>query len=48
MFLNNDAVAIWHSWEGGVTSMEPFLKKFFPEAITKIKQDTKISNYWQI
>ncbi|KAH7854241.1 hypothetical protein Vadar_011647 [Vaccinium darrowii] len=30
---------------GGVTSMEPFLKKFFPEVYTKIKEDTKISNY---
>lgn len=29
---------------GGVTSMEPFLRKFFPE-VTKMKQDTKISNY---
>ncbi|XP_059666917.1 hexose carrier protein HEX6-like [Cornus florida] len=30
---------------GGVTSMEPFLKKFFPEVYTKMKDDTKISNY---
>ncbi|KAK0596586.1 hypothetical protein LWI29_017062 [Acer saccharum] len=30
---------------GGVTSMEPFLKKFFPEVYTKMKHDTKISNY---
>ncbi|PON51045.1 Sugar/inositol transporter [Parasponia andersonii] len=30
---------------GGVTSMEPFLKKFFPEVYTKMKQDTSISNY---
>ncbi|KAI6672258.1 hypothetical protein NL676_000164 [Syzygium grande] len=30
---------------GGVTSMEPFLKKFFPEVYNKMKQDTKISNY---
>ncbi|GFZ15170.1 sugar transporter 9 [Actinidia rufa] len=30
---------------GGVTSMEPFLKKFFPEVYTKMKEDTKISNY---
>ncbi|KAM1269513.1 hypothetical protein ACFX13_001764 [Malus domestica] len=30
---------------GGVTSMEPFLKKFFPEVNTKMKSDTKISNY---
>lgn len=30
---------------GGVTSMEPFLKKFFPEVYTKMKQDTNISNY---
>ncbi|KAK2994673.1 hypothetical protein RJ640_026152, partial [Escallonia rubra] len=30
---------------GGVTSMEPFLKKFFPEVFTKMKEDTKISNY---
>lgn len=25
--------------------MDPFLKKFFPEVYTKMKQDTKISNY---
>ena len=25
--------------------MEPFLKKFFPEVYTKMKEDTKISNY---
>ncbi|GFY84386.1 major facilitator superfamily protein [Actinidia rufa] len=31
--------------EGGVTSMESFLKKFFPEVYTKMKEDTKISNY---
>lgn len=31
--------------KGGVTSMEPFLKKFFPEVYTKMKEDTKISNY---
>ncbi|XP_034202203.1 hexose carrier protein HEX6-like [Prunus dulcis] len=30
---------------GGVTSMEPFLKKFFPEVYTKMKEDTKTSNY---
>nr|DAD18437.1 TPA_asm: hypothetical protein HUJ06_019900 [Nelumbo nucifera] len=30
---------------GGVSSMEPFLKKFFPEVYTKMKDDTKISNY---
>ncbi|XWS51576.1 hypothetical protein CRYUN_Cryun12cG0188600 [Craigia yunnanensis] len=30
---------------GGVTSMEPFLKKFFPKVYTKMKEDTKISNY---
>ncbi|KAI7740462.1 hypothetical protein M8C21_003686 [Ambrosia artemisiifolia] len=30
---------------GGVTSMEPFLKKFFPEVYTKMKKDTNISNY---
>ncbi|GLT63739.1 hypothetical protein SLA2020_362790 [Shorea laevis] len=30
---------------GGVTSMEPFLKKFFPEVYAKMKEDTKISNY---
>ncbi|KAF3955497.1 hypothetical protein ACB098_12G108300 [Castanea mollissima] len=29
---------------GGVTSMDSFLKKFFPEVLTKMK-DTKISNY---
>lgn len=31
--------------EGGVTSMEPFLNKFFPEVSRKMKEDTKISNY---
>ncbi|KAL5810807.1 hypothetical protein ACOSQ3_027547 [Xanthoceras sorbifolium] len=30
---------------GGVTSMEPFLEKFFPEVYKKMKADTKISNY---
>ncbi|KAH7557375.1 hypothetical protein JRO89_XS11G0134400 [Xanthoceras sorbifolium] len=30
---------------GGVTSMKPFLEKFFPEVYTKMKEDTKISNY---
>ncbi|KAF8380541.1 hypothetical protein HHK36_028028 [Tetracentron sinense] len=30
---------------GGVTSMEPFLRKFFPEVYRKMKEDTKISNY---
>ncbi|KAH7854562.1 hypothetical protein Vadar_015365 [Vaccinium darrowii] len=30
---------------GGVTSMEPFLKRFFPEVYSKMKEDTKISNY---
>lgn len=25
--------------------MEPFLKKFFPEVYTRMKSDTKISNY---
>ncbi|CAK7357254.1 unnamed protein product [Dovyalis caffra] len=30
---------------GGVTSMEPFLEKFFPEVYRKMKEDTKISNY---
>ncbi|CAA2935355.1 hexose carrier protein HEX6-like isoform X1 [Olea europaea var. sylvestris] len=30
---------------GGVTSMEPFLKKFFPEVYTRMKEDTEISNY---
>jgi hypothetical protein len=33
------------NYEGGVTSMEPFLKKFFPEVYTKMNEDTKISNY---
>ncbi|XVF11230.1 hypothetical protein REPUB_Repub08aG0008400 [Reevesia pubescens] len=32
---------------GGVTSMEPFLEKFFPKVYTKMKEDTKISNYWK-
>ncbi|KAK8583736.1 hypothetical protein V6N13_109132 [Hibiscus sabdariffa] len=31
--------------KGGVTSMEPFLKKFFPKVYTKMKEDTNISNY---
>ncbi|KAL3524137.1 hypothetical protein ACH5RR_016971 [Cinchona calisaya] len=30
---------------GGVTSMEPFLRKFFPDVYVKMKEDTKISNY---
>ncbi|KAL8539543.1 hypothetical protein ACS0TY_001232 [Phlomoides rotata] len=30
---------------GGVTSMEPFLKKFFPKVYKRMKEDTKISNY---
>ncbi|KAK4436384.1 Hexose carrier protein HEX6 [Sesamum alatum] len=30
---------------GGVTSMEPFLKKFFPKVYMKMKQDTNTSNY---
>ncbi|KAJ8772351.1 hypothetical protein K2173_027528 [Erythroxylum novogranatense] len=30
---------------GGVTSMEPFLRKFFPEVYVKMKEDTKVSNY---
>ncbi|KAK6936883.1 Major facilitator, sugar transporter-like [Dillenia turbinata] len=30
---------------GGVTSMEPFLKKFFPEVYRRMTEDTKISNY---
>jgi MFS family permease len=30
---------------GGVTSMVPFLEKFFPDVYTKMKQDNKISNY---
>ncbi|KAL0317604.1 UNVERIFIED_CONTAM: Hexose carrier protein HEX6 [Sesamum angustifolium] len=30
---------------GGVTSMEPFLKKFFPGVYTQMKEDTKLSNY---
>ncbi|KAH0979236.1 hypothetical protein GBA52_006413 [Prunus armeniaca] len=30
---------------GEVTSMEPFLKKFFPEVYTRMKSDKKISNY---
>ena len=33
------------NYEGGVTSMEPFLKKFFPEVYAKMNEDTKISNY---
>ncbi|KAI3458339.1 hypothetical protein Pfo_015002 [Paulownia fortunei] len=30
---------------GGVTSMVPFLKKFFPGVYRKMKEDTEISNY---
>ncbi|KAK4385164.1 Hexose carrier protein HEX6 [Sesamum angolense] len=30
---------------GGVTSMEPFLKKFFPMVYKEMKEDTKLSNY---
>ncbi|GLT40238.1 hypothetical protein SLA2020_143880 [Shorea laevis] len=30
---------------GGVTSMEPFLKKFFPKVYIKMTEDRKISNY---
>ncbi|CAN1265541.1 Hexose carrier protein HEX6 [Linum perenne] len=30
---------------GGVTSMEPFLQKFFPTVFTKMKHDSQISNY---
>ncbi|KAJ9539748.1 hypothetical protein OSB04_026254 [Centaurea solstitialis] len=34
-----------YKFEGGVTSMKPFLLKFFPDVYTKRIQDTKISNY---
>ncbi|GFQ05163.1 hexose carrier protein hex6 [Phtheirospermum japonicum] len=30
---------------GGVTSMEPFLEKFFPGVYIKMKEDKEISNY---
>ncbi|KAI3965539.1 hypothetical protein MKW92_018515 [Papaver armeniacum] len=30
---------------GGVSSMEPFLKKFFPKVYRRMKEDTDISNY---
>ncbi|KAL5728406.1 Hexose carrier protein hex6 [Ranunculus cassubicifolius] len=30
---------------GGVTSMEPFLRRFFPEVYTRMKNNNKISNY---
>ncbi|GAV75707.1 Sugar_tr domain-containing protein [Cephalotus follicularis] len=30
---------------GGVTSMDPFLKKFFSDVEAKMKEDTKTSNY---
>ncbi|KAH7854441.1 hypothetical protein Vadar_013864 [Vaccinium darrowii] len=30
---------------GGVTSMEPFVKKFFPETYTEIQDNTKTSDY---
>nr|POE46134.1 hexose carrier protein hex6 [Quercus suber] len=41
--LNNYTYAM--NYEGGVTSMDSFLKKFFPEVFTKMKEDKKISNY---
>lgn len=31
--------------EGGVTSMEPFLRKFFPKVYRQMKEDSSISNY---
>ncbi|KAK6132217.1 hypothetical protein DH2020_034037 [Rehmannia glutinosa] len=31
--------------EGGVTSMEPFLEKFFPKVNNRMKEDKDISNY---
>ncbi|KAK4431680.1 Hexose carrier protein HEX6 [Sesamum alatum] len=31
--------------KGGVTSMESFLKKFFPGVYIEMKEDTKLSNY---
>ncbi|KAI3922943.1 hypothetical protein MKW98_007074 [Papaver atlanticum] len=30
---------------GGVSSMEPFLRKFFPKVYRRMKEDTNISNY---
>ncbi|XP_041992955.1 hexose carrier protein HEX6-like [Salvia splendens] len=30
---------------GGVTSMEPFLEKFFPKIYKRMKEDSNISNY---
>lgn len=30
---------------GGVSSMDSFLKKFFPKVYAKMKEDTKVSNY---
>ncbi|EEF51590.1 sugar transporter, putative [Ricinus communis] len=30
---------------GGVTSMDPFLKKIFPDVYRKMKEEKKISNY---
>ncbi|KAL2921121.1 Hexose carrier protein HEX6 [Bienertia sinuspersici] len=30
---------------GGITSMEPFLRKFFPRVYVKMKEDQNISNY---
>ncbi|KAI8028677.1 Hexose carrier protein HEX6 [Camellia lanceoleosa] len=30
---------------GGVSSMDPFLRKFFPEVYAKMQKDTKTSNY---
>lgn len=44
-FLTMNALLCDHSFPGGVTSMEPFLKKFFHDVYVKLKQDTKISNY---
>ncbi|KAF3648296.1 Sugar transport protein 7 [Capsicum annuum] len=33
---------------GGVTSMEPFLKKFFHDVYIKMKEDREISNYCKL
>ena len=30
---------------GGVSSMEPFLRKFFPDVYRRMRGDTRVSNY---
>lgn len=35
----------YHYFEGVVTSMKPFLEKFFPDVYARMITDTEISNY---